>query len=68
MAKDTHPDEGTTLRSAGLTSGSTHAKELRGEHDDLGEKVLEDINQVDRVVPPRPDSEAGTPDAQAERD
>ena len=60
------PNHGPTLRNAGLTSGSTHAKDLRGENDDRGAATLEDIDHVERVLPPRPDSEAGTPEAEAE--
>ena len=66
MATDNEPKHGATLRNAGLTSGSTHAKELRGENEDRGEATLEDIEQVDRVLPPRQDRELGTPDAEAE--
>jgi hypothetical protein len=66
MATDNEPKHGATLRNAGLTSGSTHAKELRGEDEDRGEATLEDIEQVERVVPPLRDRERGTPDAEAE--
>lgn len=66
MASDNEPNHGPTLRNAGLSSGSTHAKELRGEDEDRGQATLEDIAQVERVVPPRADRERGTPDAQAE--
>ena len=66
MSKSSEPKHGPTLRDAGLTSGSTRAKHIRSEDEDRGEATLEDIEQVDRVVPARGDREAGTPDAAAE--
>jgi len=67
MSKSEQPKHGPTLRDAGLTSGSTRAKRLRGKDEDRGEATLKDIEQVDRVVPERPDSERGTPEAEAEQ-
>lgn len=61
MSEERH---GPTLRNAGLTSGSTRAKALRGEYEDRGEATLEDIEAVERVVPPLQDRERGTPDAE----
>ena len=67
MAKAPEPKHGPTLRNAGLTSGSTRAKAIRGEDEDRGEATLEDIESVERVVPPLQDRERGTSDAEAER-
>lgn len=66
MSKPSEPEHGPTSKDAGLTSGSTRAKRLRGEDEDRGEATLQDMEQVERVVPPRPDSERGTPEAAAE--
>jgi hypothetical protein len=66
MANHSEPKHGPTLRDAGLTSGSTRAKRIRGEDEDRGKATLEDIQQVERALPARADREAGTPDAEAE--
>jgi hypothetical protein len=67
MSKRSEPKHGPTLRDAGLSSGSTRAKRIRGEDEDRGQATLEDIEQVERTVPARSDREAGTPEAEAER-
>jgi hypothetical protein len=57
---------GPTLRDAGLTSGSTRAKTIRGEDVDRGKATLEDIEQVDRKARDIGDRERGTPEAEPE--
>ena len=63
---DKRKKHGPTLDDVGYTSGSTHAKDLHGEQEDRGAATLQDIERVERELPPRKDRELGTPDAEPE--